>query len=114
MKTLSKNFIARANEVMVLAFGKSVVAIKRANGYGSGEEIDLIFDLPQGEDRFDYEDLEEMAKMCPPILKDNVSGHIEVIIDCVPVHLDKFSDEEIQGFYKGLLKIKRRLIKLGF
>ena len=114
MKTLNTNFIKRANEVMVLAFGMSVVAIKRSMGYGSGMQFDLIFDLPMMDDRIDLEDRDYFERCCPTILKDNESGDIEFMIDCVPISIDKLSAEELNEFYKGLTKIKRRLIKLGF
>lgn len=114
MRTLTNNFIKRANEVMTLAFGMSVAGIKRSMGYGSGMDTDLIFELPIMDDRIELEDKKYFEECCPTILKDNASGDINFMIDCIPISIENMSDEDIQGFYKGLLKIKRRLIKLGF
>jgi hypothetical protein len=114
MKTLDTKFIKKAHEVMALAFGMTVVAIKRSMHYGSGMQFDLIFDLPVIDDRIDLEDMEYFERCCPAIIKDNESGDIKFMIDCFPISINELSEEEVNEFYKGLTKIKRRLKKLGF
>jgi hypothetical protein len=114
MKTLSAQFIKRANEVMEMAFGRSVVSIKRSLGYGSGMEEDLIYEFPHFDERLDIEDMEYIESCCPTILKDNKDEKIYIIDDCIPIHIEDIPVENISEYYIGLNKIKKLLKKRGF
>lgn len=115
--TISARFIKRANEVMVMS-GINPIAYKRAMGYGSGEKINLIFDLDGlsliMEDRIELEDLDLMEQMCPPVFMDNEENEIYFVVDCVPIYISKLTQEDVDRWENGLLQIKRHLRKLGF
>ena len=111
--TITKAFERRANEVMAMVVD-SVIGFKRDMKCGSGEERSLIFDLPIWDDNIDFEDMEYIRSLCPPIYKNNNSGEYEVIKDCIPIPLSEISSVEVQSYYRGLSKIKRYLKKIGY
>lgn len=116
-KTLSAKFIKRANEVMVMS-GMNIIAYKRQMGYGSGEKINLIFDLDGisliVDNDIDLEDLDAMKAMCPPTFMDNETNEIYFIVDECPLYMSKVSQMELDRWERGLTDIKRYLRRLGF
>lgn len=110
--TINKAFEKRATEVMSMVV-ESVNGFKRDRKCGSGEERSLIFDLPWDID-IDFEDMEHIFTLCPPIYKNNESGEYEVEKDGVPIPLSEIPSAEVQSYYGGLTKIKRFLRKLGY
>lgn len=112
MKTLSANFIARARQTMNVS-GMNVIAYKRGNRYGSGEEYNLIFGLDVLNMDIDFEDMQRLRKLCPEIIVENATQEIYFIIDCVPTSINEFTHEQISTYYKNLLKVQRELRKMG-
>lgn len=112
-KTLSAKFIKRANEVMVMS-GMNIIAYKRQMGYGSGEKINLIFELDDMNNEIDLEDLDAMKAMCPPTFMDNETNEIYFIVDECPLYISKVSQMELDRWERGLTDIKRYLRRLGF
>lgn len=111
--TITKAFEKRATEVMSMVVD-SVIGFKRDMKCGSGEERSLIFDLPRWDNDIDFEDMEHIFTLCPPIYKNNESGEYEVEKDGVPTPLSEIPSAEVQSYYGGLTKIKRFLRKLGY
>lgn len=111
MKTLSAKFIERANATMKLA-GMNIIAYKRDNQYGSGEDFNLIYDLEYDFERYDGE-YHNLMNLCPLIIKENATQEIFFWEDGCPRSMETMTQEEITTYYKNLLKVQRLLRKMG-
>ena len=111
--TLSATFVKRANDVMNF-MGMNINAHKRECCYGTGERINLIFELDMFDDRLDYEDMRTLNLMCPPTFIDNEKNEIYFVIDCVPIYISKVDIRDIENWERGLTEMKRYLKKRGF
>jgi hypothetical protein len=83
-------------------------------GYGSGEKINLIFEIDIVDERLDFYDFRSLRYMCPPIFMDNETHEVYFIVDCVPIYISEVDIKDLENWERGLSEMKRYLRKRGF